>query len=99
MTKEEKSVSAAESGDSSDTASKESATRTCSPEQEVSVTSTLASEESTQRISGSPSEPPDAAKAKGGRTRKRGRKWVVKEDYIDIIRDPFWDTKPWILGL
>jgi len=89
----------AESGDSSGTVSRESATRTGSPEQEVSVTPTLSSEGSTESISGSPSEPPDAAKTKGGRTRKRGRKWVVKEDYIDIIRDPFWDTNPWILGL
>ena len=46
----------------------------------------------------SESEPPDAAKAKRGRTRKRGRKWVVKEDYIDIIKDQFWESKPWLLG-
>lgn len=88
----------AESGDSSEAVSKESATGTSSPEQEANVAPTIASEGSTE-ISASPSESPDATKVKGGRTRKRGRKWIVKEDYIDIIRDPFWYTKPWILGL
>jgi hypothetical protein len=73
--------------------------KTLPHEQEVSVTPTIASDESTESVAASPSEPLDAAKEKRGRTRKRGKKWVLNEDYIDIIRDPFWDTKPWILGL
>lgn len=29
--------------------------------------------------------------------KKRSKKMVIKEDYIDIIRDDFWNSKPWIL--
>jgi hypothetical protein len=32
------------------------------------------------------------------RTRKRQRKAVLKEDYLDIINDIFWESRPWILG-
>lgn len=32
------------------------------------------------------------------RTKKRQRKAVLKEDYLDIINDIFWESRPWILG-
>jgi ribosome-binding protein aMBF1 (putative translation factor) len=44
------------------------------------------------------SAPSDTQKAKKGRTRKRPKKYVLTEDYIDIIKDAFWDSKPWILA-
>jgi hypothetical protein len=36
--------------------------------------------------------------SKKGRPKKRPKKYVVKEDYIDIIKDAFWESKPWILS-
>lgn len=36
-------------------------------------------------------------KSKNGRTRKP-KKYILKEDYLDIIKDAFWETRPWILA-
>jgi hypothetical protein len=36
-------------------------------------------------------------KVKNWRARK-AKKYVLKEDYIDIIKDAFWESRPWILG-
>jgi len=44
------------------------------------------------------SSPNNAQKVKKGRTRKRAKKYVLTEAYIDIIKDTFWDSKPWILA-
>ena len=30
--------------------------------------------------------------------KKRSKKMVIKEDYIDIIRDDFWNSKSWLLA-
>ena len=32
------------------------------------------------------------------RARRRTKKSVLKEEYIDIIKDAFWDARPWILA-
>ena len=40
---------------------------------------------------------PETATARKGRGKRRPRKYILKEDYIDIIRDAFWESKPWIL--
>lgn len=37
-------------------------------------------------------------KVKKGRAKRRPKKYVIKEDYCDIIKDAFWEAKPWILG-
>ena len=38
----------------------------------------------------------EPTKVKNWRARKP-KKYVLKEDYIDIIKDAFWESKPWIL--
>ena len=37
-------------------------------------------------------------KAKKGRTKRRPKRLVVKEEYIDIIKDDFWDSHSSILA-
>jgi hypothetical protein len=37
-------------------------------------------------------------KVKKGRAKRRPKKYVIKEDHCDIIKDTFWEAKPWILG-
>jgi hypothetical protein len=37
-------------------------------------------------------------KSKKSRAIKRTKKYIVKEEYIDIIKDAFWESKPWILA-
>ena len=36
-------------------------------------------------------------KTRSPKAKKRPRKYVLKEEYIDIIKDTFWESKPWIL--
>jgi hypothetical protein len=93
----EKSVST-ESGEVSEVEVKDISTDVSPSEPSVSITTTVASSESSESFPASHSEPPEETNVKRGRTRKRGKKWVVKEEYIDIIKDPFWESKPWILG-
>jgi len=31
------------------------------------------------------------------RAKRRPKRYVLKEEYIDIIKDAFWESKPWIL--
>lgn len=45
-----------------------------------------------------PAIPPDNTSAKKGRVKRRPRKYILKEEYIDIIKDAFWNSKPWILA-
>ena len=42
--------------------------------------------------------PAGDVRLKKGRGKKKARKYVLKEEYIDIIKDTFWESKPWILG-
>jgi hypothetical protein len=39
----------------------------------------------------------EPTKVKNWRARKP-KKYILKEDYIDIIKDAFWESRPWILG-
>jgi hypothetical protein len=38
------------------------------------------------------------AKPKKSKPKKRGKRFILKEEYIDIIKDAFWNERPWILG-
>ena len=40
----------------------------------------------------------EVVKVKTVRAKKRPKKYILKEDYIDIIKDTFWESKPWILA-
>ena len=40
----------------------------------------------------------DLRKSKKGRTKRRQKRQVLKEEYIDIIKDDFWDSHPSILA-
>ena len=37
-------------------------------------------------------------KVKKGRAKRKQKRYVIKEDHCDIIKDAFWLAKPWILG-
>jgi tRNA(His) guanylyltransferase len=41
---------------------------------------------------------PPSSPQKKQKPKKRSKKMVIKEDYIDIIRDDFWNSKPWIVA-
>ena len=45
-----------------------------------------------------PAIPPDSTSAKKGRAKRRPRKYILKEEYVDIIKDAFWNSKPWLLA-
>lgn len=98
MEKEEKTGSTESSKASEVVEVKDATTETSEVELALNATPTVATTELANNNSALPSEPSNSVKAKRGRTRKRGRKWVVKEDYIDIIKDQFWESKPWLLG-
>jgi ribosome-binding protein aMBF1 (putative translation factor) len=55
---------------------------------------TTTTESTSQPHSSETSQP----KVKKGRAKRRPKKYVIKEDYCDIIKDAFWEAKPWILG-
>ena len=97
MEKEDKSVSA-ESSETSEVEVKNLITDGSVVEPALDTDSTVTSTESFDNTSASQSEIRDALKSKRGKSRKRGKKWVVKEDYIDIIKDQFWESKPWLLA-
>jgi hypothetical protein len=38
------------------------------------------------------------SKNKKPRSKKRPKKYIIREDYVDIIKESFWDSRPWLLG-
>jgi hypothetical protein len=54
------------------------------------------SETRTEDVSEVPAEP--SHRKTRGRGKRGAKKAVLKEEYVDIIRDAFWDSKPWILA-
>lgn len=38
----------------------------------------------------------EASKTQGEKEKKRRRKAVIRLDFTDIIRDDFWDARPWL---
>lgn len=47
---------------------------------------------------GSQAETPTNSTKSKKRKPRKPRKYILKEDYIDIIKDAFWESRPWILA-
>jgi hypothetical protein len=47
---------------------------------------------------GSQAETPTTSTKSKKRKPRKPKKYILKEDYIDIIKDAFWESRPWILA-